>query len=456
MSQERPIDLDSDFIEYAESLACEINDPLYSFDSNYKSYIEKRKEYELEWPDLPDEDKKKYGRKIAGYLNEKLKELPGSEAAKNSYLVNNECDARLNSDHERKTVDISLHGCDNYLLTLIEDYENVDRIKHLYRNLKNTSVSGINTEEANIIKHCLTQGRELYLAGKNGAIITKPLNFFYSITAYSYAATVLTNPIRYKLEAIPNSHGINHKLDAHKITFGGDTKRGTFSELFYSFPTEILKFPCQGQLNELRLDRRSSLKKFHYERFDTTLLSLLEMIPEMQSVINRNEKNSKTHPMSISIKAKSNGKASYIFTIGNGITLPNVDSIKRSFNTENVEKSSERFVVDVPTAEASQLNICCYNDIYGRPWYVESPFSGVHIPEMAIHFIIVFALSNIMRYRPDQWVSTLSNLTDPIASTLIKYYLTVFEQKFLFIILRSISNHFPVIDQAGLQPVISC
>ena len=99
-------------------------------------------------------------------------------------------------------------------MELLENIENTSQIKELYRIRKRTvkrdDKSGLTTEEANKIRNCLRQGRDLYWAGKHGSLMVKPLNFFYALTAYAYAAIILNNPLRYSLENLPGSHGLNY------------------------------------------------------------------------------------------------------------------------------------------------------------------------------------------------------------------------------------------------------
>ena len=88
-----------------------------------------------------------------------------------------------------------------------------------------------------------------------------------------------------------------------------------------------------------------------------------------------------------------------------------------------------------------------YTDIYGKLWYIDNKFFPINIPEICIHFLAISALSNIMRYQPEIWGAILNNDLDARLSTLIRYYLTIYEQKFPFLILRSISEYFPIIRE---------
>ena len=81
---------------------------------------------------------------------------------------------------------------------------------------------------------------------------------------------------------------------------------------------------------------------------------------------------------------------------------------------------------------------------------IDNKFYPINIPEICIHFLAISALSNIMRYQPEIWGSILSNDIDARLSTLIRYYLTIYEQKFPFLILRSISDYFPIIRERSI------
>lgn len=80
------------------------------------------------------------------------------------------------------------------LVELLENVENTEHIRDLYRLRKRTSgkdkKSGIGSEEATRLKNCMRQGRELYTSGLAGSLMVKPLNFFYALTAYSYVVLI--------------------------------------------------------------------------------------------------------------------------------------------------------------------------------------------------------------------------------------------------------------------------
>ncbi|WP_420814250.1 YaaC family protein [Polyangium fumosum] len=62
------------------------------------------------------------------------------------------------------------------------------------------------------------------------------------------------------------------------------------------------------------------------------------------------------------------------------------------------------------------------------------------------HFLLINALSNIMRYSPHGWGSVLANEVNSGTSLLIKKYLSAFENKLPFIVLRDISRYYPYVS----------
>src|SRR5699024_7697452 len=117
-------------------------------------------------------------------------------------------------------------------LELAESLENVNELRELYKLRKasvgSSSNAGISSDEAGRIKNCFSQGRELFLAGRNGSLMVKPLNFFYALTAYTYGIIILNNALRYRKDMLPGSHGMAYLPATIQAQFGGDCARGTF------------------------------------------------------------------------------------------------------------------------------------------------------------------------------------------------------------------------------------
>lgn len=226
----------------------------------------------------------------------------------------------------------------------------------------------------------------------SGSYIVKPLNYFYSITAYAYAIILLSSPLRFKLSSIPNSHGIDHKLDYAKISFGGTVKQGTFSELFMSFPVEFFK-SCQSdnEYIDIYFDRSFSVKSFLENKFDTSLFSLFSMIPEMRDIYSDKEQRSLVYPLDIKYTYK-NKNHGYKFIIGNGTETPNDSSLEKIFNNAEIINSDGKKKIFIKADNLSSVLITVYTDIYGKLWYIDNKFYPINMPEICIHFFGNFCI----------------------------------------------------------------
>lgn len=418
-----------------------------AFGSQYKEYECKKSELEKKWKFIKEEKNITFKK----YMSEGLKEFDMSEGVLNFKRLSEEVNARRNADHPSRFLGIDSLGCNRHLLDLLEGYENTSAIKSLYRDLNkilsSTKNAGIDDAEARNVKYCMRQGRELYLAGSLGSYVVKPLNYFYSITAYSYAIILLSSPLRFKLSSIPNSHGIDHKLDLAKISFGGGIKKGTFSELFTAFPVEFFKFEDRAnEYIDITLDRSRSIENFWSHSWKTSLFALFSMIPEMRDIYSEYDNSSLAYPLEIKYTYKQR-KHGYEFIVGDGLKTPDISRIEKIFPHFEIEDAEGRKRLFVDSEKTPFTPITIYTDIYGKLWYIDNKFELINMPEICIHFLIISALSNIMRYQPEVWGAILNNELDARLSTLIRYYLTIYEKKFPFLILRAISNYYPVIRE---------
>lgn len=426
------------------------NEPLFDSSLDYDDLKNAHAQAIEKWKKFSPTEKEKYDGKMEKYLTaEKVRDPkdPLLVAAKNYSLVRNEVGARLRSSQNlQDLLRIDELYYDQSILELIENTENIDHIKDLYKSRKrmvgNSSNAGIKTEEAGKLKNCLRQGRELYIAGKNASLMVKPLNFFYSITAYAYAVIVLNNPIRYALDSIPGSHGINYLPIGIKTQFGGDQPRGTFSDLFSSFPTTFMK---QGNF-EIVQDNTDSILNFYKIKHTTTMGTLLSMIPEIREYFYLiTKKKSRTHPLMISAST-STRQQKIEFQIGDGETQPARSDVEQAFGKFRIAERHGKTVVDVPVEQIFSVKSCIYVDVRGRFWYVENPFFPVILPELCVHFLLTNAFSNLMRYSPDRWGNMLMNEVHSGVSLVARKYLSAFENKFLTLMLRAVSNFFPYVD----------
>lgn len=402
-----------------------------------------------EWRILTEDEKKHYDGKIKKFYSYHLPQFDSDALFRaNNYLqVKTEVDARLQSEQRVSILSINQLHMEQALSEIIESLENTENIRSLYRlrkfSLKSDKKAGLNEYEAKRLKNCLRQGRELYFSGKLGPLMVKPLNFFYSITAYAYVITILNNPIRHSLDHLPGSHGLNYIRSGNKIQFGGDTPHGTLSELACSFPTLLYK---TSNL-EIVVDNQQTLYDFFEKKWTVSLGTFLSMIPEIREYYTLlTGKKSRAHPLHIeSISDIRN--AYFRFHIGDGNIEPNINYVEQAFPRMEIAKSFGKVIVSVPTTMASNLKVCIFLDANGSLWFIENPFYPSILPEICIHFFIVNTFSNIMRYSPDIWGDILLNEVDSDVSLITRKYLSTFENKLPFLVLRNISKFLPYISR---------
>lgn len=272
--------------------------------------------------------------------------------------------------------------------------------------------------------------------------MVKPLNFFYSLTAYSYAIIILNNPLRYSLENLPGSHGLNYLPNKVKLQFGGDMPKGTFTDLITAFPTLYAKH----HRFEIIQDNQESILALYKKRITVGTGLLLSMIPEIRDYYRLiTKKPSKTHPMEIS---QNNDRLiqKWDFHIGDGDIRPDFKEIEQAFRDFHITEKQGKYIVEVPVSDIQKIRSCMFSDARGRLWFIENPFFPIVLPEIALHFLLSNTFSNIMRYSPDNWGNILLNDVDSDISLITRKYLSAFENKMPLLLLRSLSKYFPYIE----------
>ncbi len=437
----------SDLVDIKEA---ENNSP-FSNDGAYETIAVEKERIVEKWKSLSKEEKQEYKGDIKKYFRrEGLNEAQGSDLtpSKNYYLLKKEISARLESGDPSILLPINDLHFEQAILELVENMENTEHVRELYKVRKravgDSRNAGISMSEASRVRNCMRQGRELYLAGKSGSLMVKPLNFFYSLTAYAYAFIILNNPIRISLDSLPGSHGLNYIPDGMKNQVGGDMPQGTFSDLLCAFPT----LNVRNAEFSIQQDASFSLIEFFKKRHTIGVGTLLSMIPEIREYYRiATGEVGRTHPLSVSM-GKSDRSIVWEFQIGDGERRPNLSDVENSFKGFNVSERFGKYNISVPASDAFKISACISCDARGNLWYIENPFYPVVFPEVCIHFMLTSILSNLMRYSPDHWGSVLLNETNTDHSLIVRKYLSAFENKFPILILRSISKYFPYVVES--------
>lgn len=425
------------------------NRPPFESSFDYSTFLHRRDQALEEWKAIGKEGQATYRNDLGKFYEEKSL-LPLEDQAfsngKNIFLLNNEISARVGSKSNLDLISLDELSYPGPAIELLENSENIDHIRDLYRLRKRTTGSGknsgITSDEARRLKNCLRQGRELYLNSRGGSLMVKPLTLFYSLTAYAYAVVILNNPIRFKLDNLPGSHGMNYLPDTIEAQFGGDMPQGTFSDLLTSFPTNAVRARdvdySQSSLN--------SIRAFYKSRFTVATGTFLSMIPEIRDYYKiTTGRDSRTHPLEINV-ITDRRSTFWELQIGDGITRPPSSDIEQAFSNFRVTERHGKTIVAIPTADEHLAQATIFSDIRGRLWYVENPFFPVILPELCVHFLLMSMFSNLMRYSPDHWGEVLLNQVSTNVSLIITKYLSSFESKMPVLLLRSFSKFHPIVS----------
>lgn len=150
------------------------------------------------------------------------------------------------------------------------------------------------------------------------------------------------------------------------------------------------------------------------------------------------------------VKRQSESKEDYLIA-PNRLRMESYgkEKLKAAFNVDDaaIRDNQGAYKVTVSSSIISRITPCIYHDLRGQLWYIESPIEGLVLPELCLHFLIISALCNIMRYSPHNWSNILTNKVSPQYSLLISKYLRLFEIKYPMLVSELITNYVPVIAE---------
>lgn len=252
----------------------------------------------------------------------------------------------------------------------------------------------------------------------------------------------MSNPFRYSLDTLTGHHGLDYVHDEHSIKLGGDVPYGTFTDLLLSFPASY--FIDENNTHIIK-NNYKSIKDFFESNNKIKLGSIFTYLPELSSY-SSDFLNLAKRAFPIKIKSVSLGTVvGYELIIGDGKINLDENKFDTLIKIKN-EKINGRLKYLVPMDAFSELNLTLMQDIYGEFYLIDSslPFS---IPEIILHFMIMFSFSNIQRYDPPLWSKVLNNKINSDVSYLIYKYMAIYENKLPYLILRLIGNIYPIIKK---------
>jgi hypothetical protein len=409
-------------------------------ENDYQENIDRKNELLQKWRELSSEERKEVGDLRKFFAKNGYEDLAPNK--RQYQIFKEEITQRTIFDKDKKVLSLETLTNETDIFELLHSLEDIDKIKRIYKYQKKTSTDGINNEGAEQVRNCFTQGRELFESGKQSPTSVKPLLYFYSLTAYSYGLIVLSNPIRYSLDTLTGHHGLDYIHDEYSIKLGGDVPYGTFTDLLLSFPTGYFV-----DLNNTHIIKNNydSIIKFFELGQKVTLGSLFSYMPELSNYLS-DFLTVEKRIFPIKIKNVSLGTSvGYELIIGDGKLYLNEAKFDALLKGKN-EKIDGRLRYLIPQEIFLELNLSIMQDIYGDFYILDSPLQ-FSVPEIALHFLTMFAFSNIQRYDPPFWNKVLSNKINSDVSYLIYKYIAVYEKKLPYLILRLINNVYPILKR---------
>lgn len=360
---------------------------------------------------------------------------------KNYKKLVDEIKSNLEHDNYYSILPVNIYSEKETIMDLLASLENEKYIKEVYKSKKKQVSGELNTGTATKLVDSIRQGRSLLQSTQTANMLSKPLIDFYAASAYAYATIVINSPLHKSLDSLKGSHGHTYNHKDETIEFGGNIPSGTFIDLLASIylpqiVTENTRFKC----NTL-----SSLKFVQEHEIKISLIALLSTVPELRDQITQiDSAQNLVHKLIVKTGVEK-GLVTYIFEIGDGVKKPDVELLKSVFNTTEIKEGNGKYVVNVPADKITKIIPTIYQDINGYLWYIEPLIKGFYLPEICLHFLIISALCNIMRYSPHEWNNILSNKVSSDFSLLISKYLRLFELKYPMLLVQQLTDFLPII-----------
>lgn len=414
--------------------------------SNGNAFIESfdiKRYYELssKYVELSKEEKSNY--KGLDEFNEKNGLKTPNSKQKNYKKIFEEIEANLESESFHSLLHIDIYAEKETIMDLLASLENENYIKSIYKAKKKKVSGELKTDTANKIKDSIRQGRSLLQSAQTANMLSKPLIDFYAASAYAYASIVINSPLHKSLDTLKGSHGYTYEHADETIRFGGSTTSGTFIDLLASIylPQVVINDEVQFKYSAV-----SSLEFVQTHEVKISLLALFSTVPELhdQFMLVKNAQN-RIYRLSIESNIK-NKKVTYVFTIGDGKSRPTKESIQNVFNEEDIEEIDGKYRVYISADKIDKIMPTIYQDIKGNLWYIDPLIEGLYLPEICLHFLIISALCNIMRYSPHEWNNILTNKISSEFSLLVSKYLHLFELKYPMLLIQQLTNYMPIIN----------
>lgn len=373
--------------------------------------------------------------------------------------------------------------------------ESIDNLKPL---IKIRTGRTPKTEVCRQISSCLQQGRLFYAAAAESPLEIKPLQLFYGMLGFA-KALVLGRSL-HGLETLPQTHGIrdvsagNARISDLRVKIEGD---GTFQR-FNDVCAPLTRIPYFEGTSTPAIRYVPSMKAVNLHGLELSLKDILGRIPTLNDLFretfnelpcceyfqfqNNNDRwTLEVFDRELFRDRESLGKlvaawrsrfpflkqwrfdeASHHW----GRSYVKFDNF--AIEPAGRDEFGEEFLNASANGFTAKLTQKAVNDPmrvllslaggWGNPTYAIVPVQGKDVSEFSLHFLGMFLLSSLVRYRPHTWVNALSRSiieghpADDTVLALIEKFLDLNALDIPSFVIKAMNPHLDEFDK-GLIPI---
>ncbi|OEF97598.1 YaaC family protein [Desulfuribacillus alkaliarsenatis] len=324
-------------------------------------------------------------------------------------------------------------------------FESEDTVKQFllqkYSYLDTLSTQTLAYQNTPKIIYYIKQARAYYNAAQTSNTLVKPLLLYYGMTSLSKALININDPYYPKTTSV-----LRHGISTRKI-----------KKTQYHFLDDEIKIQKEGLfilLNDILKGPTLPLNtKF-------LVFELLSVIPEIKDSYERLNRKSKVVPVNLTHHYQ-NPKQTTIYVSQNVLRILATDyyGLIDMLNQRNKDDSSKFILPEDPNPHATYLKLIWentrghhvldeplgFNNEYfiedvNRRFFIRSKITkDINLPEISIHFILMYMLGMLCRYESERWgeIVLSSSSSDMF---IINDYLNISMRKYPNMILNHLFN----------------
>jgi hypothetical protein len=301
------------------------------------------------------------------------------------------------------------------------------------------------------IVSCVRQAGEIYSLSESTSLLTKPVLLYYGMQRLAKALIFLRNP-----NIDPNDlkkhgltgAGISDKIDRFLHNKVRTTKKGIFPE-FSRWTTK------NNVLLEATVYEEGGYHhpRYYIHEFDVSdflnasefkVYDLFSLIPEIGDLFHHFEmKNNLLIFCGVSLRQHPNGKSDTLLSVEKKLDL---DSLKTRFpiigKFNSFRENPNKFTLQTRSKDTIEIPSPLVQSQTRHTWLIASTESSGKISDLNVHFILMFMLCHIARYKAPLLREIMEGRQKSEYCALIERFIEVSESKFPKLILDQLVGRY--------------